>query len=51
MDGPLVEAKEVVGGYMIVTAESYDAALEMAREMFGMMGPGTRIEVRELAGP
>jgi hypothetical protein len=51
MDGPLVEAKEIVGGYMIVTADSYDAALEMAREMFGMMGPGTRIEIRELAGP
>ena len=51
MDGPLVEAKEIVGGYMIVTADSYDAALAMAREMFGMMGPGTRIEIRELAGP
>ena len=51
MDGPLVEAKEIVGGYMVVTADSYEAALEMAREMFGMMGPGTRIEVRELAGP
>ena len=51
MDGPLVEAKEVVGGYMIVTADSYEAALEMAREMFDMMGPGTRIEIRELTGP
>jgi hypothetical protein len=51
MDGPLVEAKEVVGGYMIVTADSYEAALEMGREMFNMMGPGTRIEIRELAGP
>jgi hypothetical protein len=51
MDGPLVEAKEIVGGYMIVTADSYDAAVDMAREMFGMMGPGTRIEIRELAGP
>jgi hypothetical protein len=50
-DGPLVETKEIVGGYMIVTADGYDAALEMAREMFGMMGPGTRIEIRELAGP
>jgi hypothetical protein len=51
MDGPLVEAKEVVGGYMIVTADSYEAALEMAREMFPMMGQGTRIEIREVAGP
>jgi hypothetical protein len=51
MDGPLVETKEIVGGYMIVSADSYDAALEMAREMFAMMGPGTRIEIRELAAP
>ena len=51
MDGPLVETKEIVGGYMIVSAGSYDEALDMAREMFGMMGPGTRIEIRELAGP
>jgi hypothetical protein len=51
MDGPFVETKEIVGGYMIVSAESYDHALEMAREMFAMMGPGTRVEIRELAGP
>ena len=51
IDGPLVEAKEIIGGYMIVSADGYDAALEMARQMFGMMGPGTRIEIRELAGP
>jgi hypothetical protein len=51
MDGPFIEAKEIVGGYMIVTAESYDQAADMAREMFGMMSPGTRIEVREIAGP
>jgi hypothetical protein len=50
VDGPLVETKEIIGGYMIVTADSYDAALEMAREMFPMMGPETRIEIRELAG-
>jgi hypothetical protein len=28
-DGPFVEAKEVVGGFMIVAAESYDAAVVM----------------------
>ena len=31
-DGPLIEAKEIVGGYMVVAAESYEAALEVARE-------------------
>lgn len=48
-DGPFMEAKEIVGGYMIVTADSYEHALEMAREMYGMMSPGTRIEIREMA--
>lgn len=47
-DGPFVEAKEIVGGFMIVTAESYDRALEVAKEMPGM--PGARIEIREMAG-
>jgi len=51
MDGPFVEAKEVVGGYMVVSADSYDHALEMAREMMGMMMPGARIEIREIGGP
>jgi hypothetical protein len=50
-DGPFVEAKEVIGGYMVVTAETYDGALEVAREMVGFMGPGSNIEIRELAGP
>jgi hypothetical protein len=47
-DGPFVEAKEIVGGFMIVTAESYDRALEVAKEMPRM--PGARIEIREMAG-
>jgi hypothetical protein len=50
IDGPFMEAKEIVGGYMIVDAASYEHALEMAREMYGMMTPGTRIEIREMAG-
>jgi hypothetical protein len=48
MDGPFVEAKEIVGGYMIITAESPEHAAEAAREMLGMMGPGASIEVREM---
>jgi hypothetical protein len=50
MDGPFVETKEIVGGYMIVTAEGYEGALEMAKEMLGMMGSGSRIEIREMVG-
>ena len=49
-DGPFVEAKEIVGGYMFVTAESFDRALEVAKEM-PMLMPGSSIEIREVAGP
>jgi hypothetical protein len=50
-DGPFVEAKEIIGGFMIVAADSYDRALEVAREMPGSTMPGASIEIRELAGP
>src|SRR6266568_3061502 len=50
-DGPFVEAKEIVGGFMIVSAESYDQALEVVRKGPGLMMPGSSIEIRELAGP
>ncbi len=48
-DGPFVEAKEIIGGFMIVAAESFEQAVEIAREMPAMQ-PGARIEVREMAG-
>jgi hypothetical protein len=50
MDGPFVEAKEIVGGFMIVEADSYERALEVARESPGLR-PGSSIEIREIAGP
>lgn len=50
-DGPFVETKEIVGGYMIVTADSYDTALEVARESPGVMMPGSSIEIREMGAP
>jgi hypothetical protein len=49
-DGPYVEAKEIVGGYMFVTAESVERAMEVAREM-PMLTTGSSIEIREVAGP
>jgi hypothetical protein len=51
MDGPLIEAKEIVGGFMVVVAESYDRALEVARGCPGLIGPGSSCEIREIAGP
>ncbi len=49
-DGPFIEAKELVGGYMIVAADSYEAALEVVRESPGVMMPGSSVEVREIHG-
>jgi len=50
-DGPFVETKEIVGGYMIVAADNYDRAVEVARECPGLMSPGNVVEVREIATP
>ena len=30
-DGPYIEAKELIGGYYVISAENYDAALEIAK--------------------
>ena len=48
VDGPFVEAKELVGGYMFVSAKSLEHALEVARESPGVMMPGSSVEVREI---
>jgi len=45
VDGPYIEAKEVVGGYFLIQAASYQEATELAREC-PHLGFG-RIEVRE----
>jgi hypothetical protein len=50
-DGPFVEAKEIIGGFMIVAADSYDRAIEVVRECPGVMMPGSSVEIREIAGP
>src|SRR5262245_62869060 len=49
-DGPFVEVKEIVGGYMFVSADSVERAIEIARAM-PMLMPGMTIEIREVAGP
>lgn len=48
-DGPYAEAKEVVGGFMVIAAESYDRAVEIARECPGVLRPGASVEIREIA--
>ena len=50
-DGPFVEAKEMIGGYMVVTANSLEEAIEVARQCPGLVGPGSGVEVREMHTP
>jgi hypothetical protein len=48
-DGPYVEAKEMLGGFSVVEANSYDEAVEISKKCpIAMMGGP--IEIREFAG-
>jgi hypothetical protein len=49
-DGPFVEAKEVVGGFMIVSAEDLEGAVEVVRACPAVDMPGVSLEIREMAG-
>ncbi len=50
-DGPFVEVKELVGGYMIVAAESLEKAIEVASACPGLVRPGSGVEVIEIVVP
>ena len=50
-DGPFVESKEVIGGYMIVTADNLEQAVQVAQESPGTAMPGSSVEVREISTP
>ena len=50
-DGPFVEAKEVVGGYMMVSADSMEEAMKVVRESPGVAFPGSSVEIREISHP
>lgn len=51
VDGPLVEVKELVGGYMIVTPADLDEAARIAGACPGLVGPGSGVEVIEIRTP
>lgn len=51
VDGPSVEMKELIGGYMIIGAESLEQAAEIARQCPGVIRPGSSVEVREISTP
>ncbi|HEX4334513.1 MAG TPA: YciI family protein [Polyangiaceae bacterium] len=50
-DGPFVEVKELVGGYMIVSASTLDEAIRVASECPGLVRPGSGVEVIEIHAP
>lgn len=50
-DGPFIEVKELVGGYMIVSAASLTEAAEVASACPGLVGPGSGVEVIEIKTP
>ena len=48
VDGPFAEAKELVGGFVLVRADRA-AAVGIAREILTIAAPGVTAEVREVA--
>ena len=50
-DGPYVEVKELVGGYMIVQADDLEGAIEVASACPGLVRPGSGVEVVEIHTP
>lgn len=50
-DGPFVEIKEIIGGYMIVQGESISDAIEVMQAGPMLENPEVSIEIREMAQP
>ncbi len=49
-DGPFIESKELVGGFSIISASSYEQALEVAKACPVTHDGETKIEIREMMG-
>ncbi|WP_434357024.1 YciI family protein [Parasalinivibrio latis] len=47
-DGPYMETKEIIGGFMIISAENYEEAEQVVLESPGVAGSGTSVEIREI---
>lgn len=47
VDGPFTETKESIGGYFLISADSYDHAVEIAREC-PVFDRGGVLEIREI---
>ena len=49
-DGPFAESKELLGGYSVIQAASYEAAAEFAKRCPVLKDAGGSVEIRQLAG-
>lgn len=49
-DGPFIEAKEMMGGYSIIQAASWERAVEVAKACPILLEATASIEIRPLAG-
>lgn len=47
-DGPFIEIKEIVGGYMMINAASLDDAISIIQESPMIENPKVSIELREI---
>jgi len=50
-DGPFVEMKELIGGYMLLTANSLETAKQVIQVSPMVANSGTSIEIREISTP
>lgn len=48
-DGPFLESKEAVGGFMSVLANSAEEAAEIAKGSPVLLGPDNSVEIRKIA--
>jgi hypothetical protein len=47
-DGPYVEGKDIVGGYMLIKAKDLQQATELSKGCPALLSPGGTVEVREI---
>jgi hypothetical protein len=50
VDGPFSEAKEIVGGYLLVDVADREAAIALTRRFLDVAGEGT-CHLHEIVGP
>lgn len=49
VNGPFGDIKETIGGFIVVTADSVDEAVEFAKGCPVLQGEGNTVEVRKIA--